>query len=356
MKTIGFVGNLGDKDAIGGQITKTRELLDAILEKKGVDCSYGKEYSKKKLKYHNVVLVNTNKHNKLFILLCNIVEVFHKSDCILIILSSNGYFRLLPIFSIINKVYKKTVFEFVIGGTRHELLNKRRIRYEKKLEKIYVESSFMVKRYQELGLNNVEYLPNFKRINPIDIKQIDNRDKNLIRLCTFSRIDQFKGIDSAIKIMNAILMQGYNVQLDIIGPVDKEYQSYFNDLLLKNNRGINYIGAINGSKAIEVLRNYDILLFPTKWKNEGFPGSFIDAMAAGLVVLASKRENFRDIIKNDINGYLIDENDLSMFVDKILYLIVSVDKLRLMQKNAIKESMAYDVNIVLENFFSKIEI
>ena len=36
MKSLGFIGNFGDKTIIGGQIAKTRELYAAILRKKNV--------------------------------------------------------------------------------------------------------------------------------------------------------------------------------------------------------------------------------------------------------------------------------------------------------------------------------
>lgn len=355
MKTIGVIGNWGDSNSIGGQITKTRELLKAISEKMGYDSTnlFGEWEDSKKIT-QNLFFINVGQQRNMIKLLVEILKLMHQSDYVIVILASKGYFRLLPIISLMNKLYKKTIYEFVIGGVRYDFLNCRQIKYEKKIKKIYVESTYMVKRYSELGLKNVEYMPNFKSFKKITENDIEKRIDSEIRICTFSRIDCYKGIDSAIDIVKNVLSSDENIFLDIIGPVDSNYQEDFENLISNVPNNIKYLGSINGSKAIEVLKKYDILLFPTKWKSEGFPGSFIDAMAAGLIILSSERINFKDIIHEDINGFLFSDNDIKAFVDKIIYLKNNVDILRSMQKNALCEVEKYKTENVLEIFWREL--
>ena len=357
MKTIGVIGNWGDSNTIGGQITKTRELLKAISDKMGYDSKrlLGEWEDSKKIT-NDLYFINVGQQRGVIKLLVEILKLMRQSDYVIIILASKGYFQILPIISLINKLYQKRIYEFVIGGIRYDFLNYGRIKYEQKIKKIYVESTYMVKKYNELGLKNVEYMPNFKFFKTITEKEIEKRNNSQIRICTFSRIDRCKGIDVAVEIVKNVVSGNENIFLDVIGPVDSEYQEDFDNLINNVPDNIKYLGAINGSKAVEVLKEYDILLFPTKWKSEGFPGSFIDAMAAGLVILSSERINFKDIICEGVNGFLFNENDIKAFADKIIYLKNNIDILRSMQKNALCEVEKYKTENVLEKFWCELNL
>ncbi len=44
------------------------------------------------------------------------------------------------------------------------------------------------------------------------------------------------------------------------------------------------------------------MLFPTKFKTEGIPGTIIDAYASGLTVVSSIWDNYNEIIDDGITG------------------------------------------------------
>ena len=64
---------------------------------------------------------------------------------------------------------KKNVFDWVIGGSRAEMIKqgKYRVKSLKRMRKIIVEGFTMVRELKSLGFNNVVRVPNFK---PIDYK------------------------------------------------------------------------------------------------------------------------------------------------------------------------------------------
>lgn len=217
----------------------------------------------------------------------------------------------------------------------------------------------MVHEYQKLALNNTTYIPNFKTIskifdvNKIDLEELETRIQSEgLRLCTFSRIDKYKGIDTAIDVINAVHKNGgIKVELNIIGPIDRDYEEAFHTMLTgEDKKRIHYLGSIPSKEAVTTLSKYDTLLFPTHWKAEGFPGSFIDAMAAGLPILASDKENFRDIVKNGYNGWLIDEWNIDGFVERLTELALNPELLIKMRRNAVYESKNYNA----ENALSKV--
>lgn len=345
MKKIGVLGNFGGGE-IGGQVTKTIELTNAFVQK------YGKV---------NKVDVNKTK-KKYLVLIKQIWKLLKQSTDVFIILASPGYFKILPIIIAMNTICKCNIYENVIGGVRNQYVEKKSIRLwlEKHIKKIYVESNYMAGMYKKIGLNNVEYLPNFKQIEKITEEELlRNFNKcSSLQLCTFSRIDRYKGIDEAINIIEC-LNEKYDkivAHLDIIGPVDEEYRDEFEKIMQEVDKtSVQYCGKVDSKQAVEVLKKYDALLFPTKWITEGFPGSFIDAMAAGLPILASERENFKDIVLEDYNGYLIAEEDRQEeFINRIYSWYVDREKLFEMKKNSLHEVDKYKVENVVRQLWEDI--
>lgn len=338
---IGIIGNIGDGIQIGGQITKTIELYNFFISK-------GEE----------VELLNVYGENP-FKLIWRISKIFKNCENIFILLASTGYFKISLLIILLKKTYNCKVHEIVIGGVRHNYITKKhsRLRNEKKIDYIYVESKYMVNEYKKLGLNQTDYLPNYKSFPVLSEKDIQiNREDDCLWLCTFSRIDKYKGIDIAIKIaekMNQLNLVR-KVRLDIIGPIKEDYRQTFEDFYAKaDNNYINYIGTIKTEKAQGILKKYDVLIFPTSWNTEGFPGTFIDAFSAGLPIIANNRENFNGIIEDGINGYLISDNDMDAFCKILQEIMDDKDKLERMKYAALESSKKYLSEIVLDELWRR---
>ena len=67
---------------------------------------------------------------------------------------------------------------------------------------------------------------------------------------------------------------------------------------------------------------------------EGNPKAILEAMASGCIVVARNSENIREIIFDNVNGFLINSKDeLKKIVDKIMKNEIDVEKI---SKNAIE--------------------
>ena len=100
---------------------------------------------------------------------------------------------------------------------------------------------------------------------------------------------------------------------------------------------INYRGVIDFEKSTEILKEYDILLFPTKFKTEGIPGTIIDAYASGLAIVASKWDNYSEIIDDGITGIGFEINNYNDFKEKLIDLLNDENKIMLLKNNALKK-------------------
>ncbi len=351
---IGFIGNLGDEKTVGGQITKTREMIAYFL-----DCNGCLDIAKKirggccpndVYNQEWIDILDVGKSRNVPEVFINLFGMFKSCDNIIVVLASPGYFRLLPLLWFLNKIYRRHIYEVVIGGIRYEYLDYKRCFMEKAIEQIYVETSYMVQKYSERGLDNVEYMPNFKKMCMREIVQSPHSD---LKVCTFSRIDENKGIDTAVQIMN-LLTDRNDITMDIIGPVNKKYEARFDVLLSQSNNNVKYKGSICRDEINECLSQYDVLLFPTKWKAEGFPGVFLDSFENGLVILATDMPAFRDVITNDYNGKLFKQDDVEAYAEYIRKLADDRELLNVMKLHSIDCRKKYETEEVLKTLANRI--
>jgi len=79
------------------------------------------------------------------------------------------------------------------------------------------------------------------------------------------------------------------------------------------------------------------MLFPTKFKTEGIPGTIIDAYASGLTVVSSIWDNYNEIIDDGITGIGYEIDNYNDFKKKITELIENKNKIYELKKNALRK-------------------
>lgn len=128
------------------------------------------------------------------------------------------------------------------------------------------------------------------------------------RFVFLSRVERVKGLDYLISAFDQL---GSDYRLDIYGPLTN-YE-------LRDSRGGNcsYEGVVPSERVNSVLVNYDVLILPTCWRAEGYPGIIMEAYNAGLPVIATKVGGIPELIEDGKNGYLIDPESVSAIVDAV---------------------------------------
>lgn len=338
---IGIIGHFGgNKQFLDGQTIKTKEINE-YLEK---------YYNIKTLKFDTY----KNARNPLK-LVYSINRMLKKSDIVIVLLSTRGYRIITPILMFLNNIYKKRIFDIVIGGKRYNIYKNNNLitRASRKYEKIFVETHNIKEKYEKNNLNNVEVLYNFKNLEKSKIKK-----SNLnLNLCTFSRVIEEKGISDAIEsVIAANKKIKKNVfSLDIYGEIGKDYIEKFEKLIKKSPSYIKYKGKIDYDKSVQTLNDYDIMLFLTYYKNEGFAGTIIDALYAGLPVIATDWNNNFEILKDNKTGVSVEIKNIEQVSDKIIKLYNNKNLLLQMKKNCLKESDKYKPDKVMKKLIDIIE-
>lgn len=247
------------------------------------------------------------------------------------------------------------IYYWVIGGKFADYVDEHRIdkRIYTKIKKIFVEGRSMKQKLNTLGFTNVEVLPNFKNITYFP-QRVSKKD-DIVRFVFLSRVIPQKGVDiiiEAAKYLNNNYRSNYLV--DFYGKIEPSYESSFLNAI-KDESNVNYKGFLNLTEhsGYDKLSSYDVMLFPTFWEGEGFPGIIIDAYIAGLPIIASDWNLNSQIIKNDITGIIIPPKNTEALIKTMLNFIKHDVDLLTMSKSAKSEANLFHIDNVITPSFLK---
>ena len=119
------------------------------------------------------------------------------------------------------------------------------------------------------------------------------------------------------------------------------------DANLANVEMFTYKGVLQPNEVISTLQKYDALIFPTHYEGEGCPGILVEALSAGLPIIASDWKFNSEFVQDGVNGFLCDTFDAEAYVKAILSLADPVLR-RQMRKHAYLKSGKFAVTTAKE--------
>jgi glycosyltransferase involved in cell wall biosynthesis len=253
----------------------------------------------------------------------------------------------------------RNVVHWVIGGTlgdkvKNGIFNANIIGYAKHT---LVESPLMLRQLEDCGVAGVIQVPNFKLINYLPKVSVP---QDVIRFVFLSRIMAEKGcneIIAAAKLLNEWGMEDRYV-VDFYGKVADDYRMTFENGISQLSN-VKYQGFLDmrQTEGYDKLATYDMLLFPTCWRGEGFAGIFIDAFVAGLPMIITDWAHNSQFVKEGETGLFIPVHDAKALAQKMKECIEGQYNISIMKELCQIEAKRYDVrNIITEELLKKIEI
>ena len=282
---------------------------------------------------------------KLFFLL-----ICHPQWKIIISANSRSAYVIIKILNFLGKASR--TYYWVIGGSLKKLLESHQLNIStyKGLAGIFVEGKSMVKSLNENGLMNVSCVPNLKFIHTLPEKHPNCGA--IFHFVFLSRIEREKGCDYIIRAAKLLDDLGYKKKYDITfygkTTIDLSYEEEFMKQI-DGNDSLIYKGVINllDYHNYQELSEYDVMLFPTYWEGEGFPGVIIDAFIAGLPVIASDWNLNREVVSEGETGWIIPVHDVEALALKMEYVINNPEIVKTYSKNCQRQALAYDIRNVL---------
>lgn len=345
-KKILVCANFGiNEQTSSGQIIKSRILKDELIH------IYGD---------NEISCYNTASGLKsIMFFVCKIFYNLKKHVNVVLLPAHNGIKIVVPLFFFANLFFNRNLFYVVIGGWLPAFLKKRPILRSllHRFNCLYVETNMMKNALAEIGLHNVEVMPNFKKLTPVKESELNYSCVAPFKLCTFSRVMKEKGIEDAIKAIKELNseIEEAPFELHIYGNIEEGQTAWFNDIEKLFPKYIKYGGNVAFCDSVDTLKNYFALLFPTYYEGEGVAGTLIDAMAAGIPSIASDWKYNSEIIKDGVTGLLHKTHDVGSIKSKILFLYKNREQYRKMKISALKEYKKYSPSEVLPILTSRFD-
>lgn len=276
------------------------------------------------------------KNNKLFFI--NMIKILKsKANLFYFTISQTpgGNIRDLIILKLLNLQGKKYVIHLHGGNYFRKMIDNDIPNWQKKLnykliskaKKVIVLSESLIPTFYEMVNNDkIVVIPNC-----VDNKFLLNQDEFETKRSNIAK----KEIKNILYLSNFIKEKGYQYVLelakiekfqfektgtrkftfDFAGKffTEKEKKEFFqyieeNDL----NDYVTYHGIVDGENKCKLLKQSDILILLTTYFREGQPISIIEGMGNGLVIIATNHTAIPDMIKNDINGIIIDKDHIDV--------------------------------------------
>jgi glycosyltransferase involved in cell wall biosynthesis len=202
---------------------------------------------------------------------------------------------------------------------------------------IVVPTRILEEYYQSKTNINVVMIQNIIELNGDLLSNLDSR-----RLVSVGKLESDKCFDKLINVMKLVNEKDKSISLSIIG--DGSERQSLEELVHKNKlqKYISFYGTLEKDELIDEYLHSS--LFVTCSQKDSFCLSLMEAMTVGVPAVAFVESSLIDVIDNDINGYLVDNQDERDMANKILE-IMNDDELRHNLGNCARETISvYDVN------------
>lgn len=240
------------------------------------------------------------------------------------------------------KFFKKKVIFHSFGGDFHVRYSKYNPLFRKlidqtllKADKVFFETKELIKYFSPISSQNLEWLPNAREriISKLEPKEFSKK------FVFISRVIPEKGV---LEIIEASKHLPSDYTVDIYGPIDERYL----DKSIFQQSNARYKGILNPNEVLKVLQEYDVLLLPTYFFGEGYPGIIIEAQSLGIPTISTSWNSIEEIVQDGYNGLIIPIRDAQKLLEAILFF--NAENFDSFRTNAFKSFENFDKEIVFQ--------
>jgi 1,2-diacylglycerol 3-alpha-glucosyltransferase len=180
----------------------------------------------------------------------------------------------------------------------------------------------------------------FQRANGKALRKKNGWQKDTV-LISIGRLAPEKNWDTLLQAFARLLPEHPKLRLVIIGdgPGREDLEQLAEEVGVANR--VTFTGALPFDQIPTYLKAADIFTFASVTETQGLVT--IEAMAAGLPVVAVNASGTRDIVKHGKQGFLVD-NDADALAKGIRKLLSDPERLGRFRENALKRASQFDIN------------
>ena len=178
-----------------------------------------------------------------------------------------------------------------------------------------------------------------KKIDVLDVLKNEKQQGNVV-IGNIGRLAPQKGMEYFIEAAKLVLKKLPNARFFIVGdgPLKDKLQQMIRQYHLEK-----FVHMLGYRADIQnVMSQCDFIVLSSLW--EGLPLTPIEAFSVSKTLVATSVDGTPEIVKNNINGLLVEPNNVEQLADKICYLIENKDyrkKLELSAKSTFDEQFSF---------------
>lgn len=186
---------------------------------------------------------------------------------------------------------------------------------------LYLQTKRLIIFFQPLS-KNILHLKTSRYLTESDLKT---------KSVTFSRrfvfLGHIKKTKGVMELIAAARELDGRYTVDMYGPIKEE------EMRFVENEQV-YKGELKGPEAVmKMLGNYDVVVLPTYYEGEGYPGVIVEAYSLGLPVISTHWNAIPEIVEENETGFLIEPESVSQLVAAMM--AFTEDNYQQMSKNAL---------------------
>lgn len=200
----------------------------------------------------------------------------------------------------------------------------------------FFETKYLVEYFNRFN-DNTFWFPNVRK--PSNIKSIYNKKYNK-RLIFVGHVSQAKGMD---ELLGAAGSLDDSYLFNVVGAAaDDKYRNYE----WNQHKNVQYYGQLSAQEASAMIASCDVLLLPSY--REGYPGVIIEALQAGVPVIATNLKGINEIITDGKEGFLVPKADTTALINAVLK--VRQDNYSELSNNAYKRGLDFNSEEVMSRY------
>lgn len=270
--------------------------------------------------------------------------------------SYNSFWR-SSLFIKVAKLFNKKVVLHIHGGGFKEFFATSPKKISKALEKCDV--LIVLSEYWKRFFSDISKYPSIEIVNNIiPYPSVDNRLKTESQIVNFlflGLISEQKGIFDLVSTIAENKASLRNKMILSIGGLGKTTQltEYIEEHKISDI--VKYKGWVAGKEKIEMLNSSDVFILPSY--TEGIPISILEAMSYNLAIISTPVGGIPEIVKNRVNGLLVNPGDKKMLYNAIMDIIKNPDdriKMGIESGKCIKPHLPDSIECQLASTYSKL--
>lgn len=186
-----------------------------------------------------------------------------------------------------------------------------------------------------------------------EIGKKDTSFEGKLRIVSTGSLLEKKGHYYLICAVKELINEGYDIELDIIGngPLRKSLNT-----LIGGIKEIRLLGQLNVEEVLKKVEKSHMFILASvnshTGDRDGIPVSLMEAMAKGKIVVSTFVSGIPDLIKDNVNGFLVPERNIDALKEKILLVMREYNSLRIQNMSnlaisTIEESFTIEKNVEL---------